>query len=69
MAGGGNSGVEEGLFLTKFASKVAVLEFQDQLGASQMLREKAERHPKMEIILGKAVQEFKGKDHLESIIV
>jgi len=46
-----------------------VLEFQDQLGASQMLREKAERHPKMEIILGKAVQEFKGTGHLESIIV
>ena len=69
VVGGGNSGVEEGLFLTKFASKVAVLEFQDQLGASQMLREKAERHPKMEIILGKADQEFKGKGHLESIIV
>ena len=42
-------------FLTKFASKVTVLEFQDQLGASQILRERAERHPKMEIMPGKAV--------------
>ena len=45
------------------------MEFQDQLGASQILRERAERHPKMEIILGKTDQEFKGKGHLESIIV
>ena len=47
VVGGGNSGVEEGLFLTKFASKVTVLEFQDQLDTRQILREKAERHPNM----------------------
>ena len=44
-----------GYFLTKFASKITVLEFQDQLRASQILWEKAERHPNMEIMLGKAV--------------
>ena len=60
---------KKGYFLTKFASKITVLEFQDQLGASQILWEKAERHPNMEIMLGKAVQKFKGKGHLESIIV
>ena len=60
---------KKGYFLTKFASKVTVLEFQDQLEASQILREKAERHPNMEKMLGKAVQIFKGKGHLESIIV
>ena len=69
VVGGGNSGVEEGLFLTKFATKVTVIEFNDQLGASQILREKADRHPKVEIKLGKAVQEFKGTGHLESIII
>jgi thioredoxin reductase (NADPH) len=35
VVGGGNSGVEEGLFLTKFASKVTVLEVRERLGASQ----------------------------------
>ncbi len=69
VVGGGNSGVEEGLFLTKFASKVTVLEFTDRLGASQILREKAEEHPKMEIRLSNAVQEFKGSGHLESVLV
>jgi len=69
VVGGGNSGVEEGLFLTKFATKITVIEFNDQLGASQILREKADRHPKVEIKLGKAVQQFKGTGHLESIII
>ena len=69
VVGGNNSGIEEGLFLTKFASRVTVVEFMDRLGASQILREKAESHPKMEIKLGKAVQEFKGNGHLESIVI
>ncbi|MDA0263154.1 MAG: FAD-dependent oxidoreductase [Chloroflexi bacterium] len=69
VVGGGNSGVEEGLFLTKFASKVTVLEFMDRLGASQLLREKAEAHPNMEIRVSSAVQEFKGSGHLESVMV
>jgi thioredoxin reductase (NADPH) len=34
VIGGGNSGVEEGLFLTKFATKVTIVEFADRLGAS-----------------------------------
>ncbi|MCH8989312.1 MAG: FAD-dependent oxidoreductase [Chloroflexi bacterium] len=69
VVGGGNSGIEEGLFLTKFASKVTVFEYSDRLGASQILREKAEEHPKMEIRLSSAVQEFKGSGHLESVLV
>jgi thioredoxin reductase (NADPH) len=69
VVGGGNSGIEEGLFLTKFASKFTVIEFMDRLGASQILRDKAENHPKIEIKLGKAVQEFKGDGHLESMVI
>jgi thioredoxin reductase (NADPH) len=69
VVGGGNSGIEEGLFLTKFATKVTVLEFKDRLGAIQILREKAEKHPKMEIRLNVAVQEFRGDGHLESIVI
>ena len=45
------------------------MEFSDRLGASQILREKAERHPKMEIRLNNVVQEFKGSGHLESVLV
>ena len=69
VVGGGNSGIEEGLFLTKFASKVTVLEVRDRLGASRILQEKVERLPQMEVRLQTAVQEFKGNGHLESVVV
>ena len=69
VVGGGNSGIEEGLFLTKFASKVTVLEVRDRLGASQILQDKAAGHPKMEVMLQTTVEEFKGNGHLESVVV
>ena len=69
VVGGGNSGLEEGLFLTKFASKVTVLEVRDRLGASQVLRDKLDSHPKMDARLRTTVQEFKGNGHLESVVV
>lgn len=69
VVGGGNSGVEEGLFLTKFASKVTVLEVQERLSASQILQEKLAGHPKMEARLQTTVQEFKGNGRLDSVVV
>ena len=69
VVGGGNSGVEEGLFLTKFANKVTVLEVREQLGASQILRDKAESHPRMEVRLNTTVQEFRGNGRLNSVVV
>lgn len=69
VVGGGNSGVEEGLFLTKFANKVTVLEVRDRLGASQVLQEKAANHPQMEIRLGTTVEEFRGNGKLTSVVV
>ena len=69
VVGGGNSGIEEGLFLTKFATKVTVLEVQERLGASQILQEHAARHPKMEVFLQTTVEEFRGNGHLTSVLV
>jgi len=69
VVGGGNSGIEEGLFLTKFASKVTVLEVRDRLGASQILQEKAASHPKIEVRLNTTVEEFKGNGKLTSLVV
>ena len=69
VVGGGNSGIEEGLFLTKFARKVTVLERSDRLGASQILREKADRHPQMEVRLSTTLQEFKVNGKLSSIVI
>lgn len=69
VVGGGNSGLEEGLFLTKFATKVTVLEAGDRLRASQILQEKAASHPQMEVRLQHTVQEFRGDGHLTSVVV
>ena len=69
VVGGGNSGVEEGLFLTKFATKVTVLEVRDRLGASQILQEKAANHPQMAIRLGTTVEEFRGNSKLTSVVI
>ncbi len=68
VVGGGNSGVEEGLFLTRFADKVTLLERGDQLRASRILREKAEAHPGLEVRLRTQVQEFRGTPKLESVV-
>ena len=70
VVGGGNSGIEEGLFLTKFASKITVLEVRDRLGASQILQDKVAEHSDMiEVRLNTTVQEFKGDGHLEAVVI
>jgi len=60
VIGGGNSGVEEGLFLTQFTDKVTLLEFNPELRASSLLQEKARSHEKMDIHANTQVVEFKG---------
>jgi len=69
VVGGGNSGIEEGLFLTKFARDVTVLEVRDRLGASQILRDKAASHPQMAVRLNTTVEEFRGNGKLSSVLV
>ena len=69
VVGGGNSGIEEGLFLTKFANQVTVLERNDRLRASQILQEKAASHPQMEVRLNKTVEGFKGNGKLSSVVI
>lgn len=69
VVGGGNSGIEEGLFLTRFASRVTVLEAGDRLRASQILQDKAVAHPQMNIRLNTTVREFRGRGKLQSVLV
>ena len=69
VVGGGNSGIEEGLFLTRFASHVTVLEVGDRLRASQVLQDKAAAHPQMDVRLNTTVREFRGNGKLGSVLV
>ncbi len=69
VVGGGNSGFEEGLFLTKFARQVDIVEFLPQVRASQILQDMVAAAPNMAVTVNHAVRELKGKTHLEKVIV
>ena len=61
VLGGGNSGLEEGLFLTRFVDKVVIVEHNDKLAAHK-LQDKVVAHPKMELLLNRNVKEFQPKN-------
>lgn len=70
VIGGGNSGFEEGLFLTKFAAQVDIIEYAPNVKASQILQEKVARKDNMNVIVNHAVKEFKVKDNrLDKVVV
>ena len=62
VVGGGNTAVEEALFLTNFASKVTLVHRRDSLRAERVLQDRLFRHPKVEIIWNHEVAEITGTD-------
>jgi thioredoxin reductase (NADPH) len=62
VLGGGNSGLEEGLFLTQFVDEVTIVQRGDRLTANKLLQDKVMMHERMEVLLNREVVEFKAKD-------
>ncbi|NLG08713.1 MAG: thioredoxin-disulfide reductase [Deinococcales bacterium] len=62
VVGGGDAAVEEGNFLTKFASKVTVVHRRDELRANQAAQQRAFANPKMEFVWDTVVTEVVGED-------
>lgn len=70
VVGGGNSGFEEGLFLTKFASQVDIIEFLPQVKASKTLRDKVAGIQNMSVTVNHAVKELRVKNgKLDAVLV
>jgi thioredoxin reductase (NADPH) len=60
VIGGGNSAVEEALFLTKFASRVTVVHRRDSFRAEKILQERLFKNPKIEVVWDSALEEVAG---------
>ena len=72
VIGGGNSAVEEALYLTNFASKVTLIHRRDELRAEKILQDRLFKNPKINVIWNKTVEEFIGNDKkpsLESLVL
>ena len=61
VIGGGNSGLEEGLFLSQFAQRIRIVEFMPELKASQLLQDKVRGHPQFDIHTNTQVVELRGE--------
>ena len=62
VIGGGNTAVEEALFLTNFASKVTLVHRRDQLRSEKILAERLLKHPKIEVMWDSALEEVIGDE-------
>jgi thioredoxin reductase (NADPH) len=72
VVGGGNTAVEEALFLTNFASEVTLIHRRDELRAEKILQKKLFDHPKINVIWDSEIKEILGSDSppsVEKIIV
>ena len=69
VVGGGDSAVEEAMYLTKFARKVTLIHRRDELRAAKSIQEKAFANPKMAFMWKTTIEEIKGDGVVTSMIV
>ena len=62
VVGGGNTAVEEALFLTNFADKVTVVHRRDVFRAERILQERLFKHPKISVIWDSVLDEVLGRE-------
>jgi thioredoxin reductase (NADPH) len=67
VAGGGDSAIEEGTFLTKFASRVTIVHRRDALRASKIMQDRAFKNPRIAFIWDTTVEEVLGRDRVEGV--
>lgn len=67
VIGGGDTAVEEAVFLTKFGSKVYLVHRRDNLRASMIMCERARNHPKIEILWNSVLEKIEGDSIVRSV--
>jgi thioredoxin reductase (NADPH) len=67
VIGGGNSALEEGLFLAKFAKRIQIVQREPELTASRLLQDKIAKDPRFVVHRNTEISGFTGKNRLESV--
>jgi len=67
VVGGGDSALEEGIFLTRFAKSVTIIHRRDQLRAGKILQTRAFNNPKIKFIWDTVVEKINGKSAVEDV--
>ena len=69
VVGGGDSAVEEAIFLTRFAKSVTIIHRRDELRAQKVLQDRAFANEKIKFIWDSVVKEIKGENRVESVVI
>lgn len=69
VAGGGNSAIEEAIFLTKFAKLVTIIHRRDELRADKIFELQAKSNPKIYFLWDSKIEEIKGEDKVSEIVL
>jgi thioredoxin reductase (NADPH) len=69
VVGGGDSALEEGLFLTRFATSVTIIHRRDQLRGGKILQSRANKNPKISFMWDSVIKEIRGVKAVDSVLI